>query len=693
MRRRLIALGTVLALAVSVSASIARAQTAEDPVLKRIWTLGMDSSRVYDLAQVLLDSLGPRLTGTAGLDRAQNWLIKTYASWGISARNEQWGTWRGWKRGILHVDLLQPRERTLDANLMGRSPGTGGKNIVGPVIVLPALRDSFAFAKWLPQSKGKFVLISPADPTCRTTDDWAKGASPAGVARMDSTRAKVESDWGARLDAIAMPRRVEPLAVRLDDAGALGVIYSQHPRTVWGAYSIFDVYLPRTHRGLVLAVSCEDNGLLSRLAERGQGPVIRVNSDATVLDDVPVYNTIGKIDGSTKPNEYVALGAHFDSYDIASGAKDNGAGSLVMMEAMRILAAAYPHPKRTILATHWSGEEVGLIGSASWAADHPDVLRNIMAYFEQDFGTWRADSLSGGGLPDGGQHLKRWFAALPLEMQSRLRYAGVGERYVSELSCHNLPAFGFRAVWQDDLSHSNLDTFDKLVFDDLRERATTVAMLAYLASEDPSFVKRDAMTGQAPGCRFPQRNFRVADEHHDQPPFVGPTTTFVVRKGNDTVSVERFARTAGTLRSEVRVKAIGTFSISATLRPNQTLAHIDAHSDSRAIDLAIDFPNASATVATSADVPPMSQAFLVNAISLTEQTIRSIHLALGDSAKISVVRLSARDVVAATVTRIHADSVTVRVPPIGVYRFAISSTGDILGGLFPAQGWTIERAK
>src|SRR5262245_11838669 len=95
--------------------SISRAQAGDamsDPVLKRMWALGMDSSRTWDLSQTFFDSIGPRLSGTPQGVQASDWVIKMYKSWGIDAHREQYGTWRGWKRGYSHIDLVKPRVRT-----------------------------------------------------------------------------------------------------------------------------------------------------------------------------------------------------------------------------------------------------------------------------------------------------------------------------------------------------------------------------------------------------------------------------------------------------------------------------------------------------------------------------------------------------------------------------------------------------
>ena len=93
-----------------------------DPVLKHMWALGMDSSHTWDLAQMFFDSIGPRLTGTPAGNDASDWVMKTYRSWGIDAKREQYGTWRGWRRGPSHVDLIKPFVRSLEATTVGYSP-------------------------------------------------------------------------------------------------------------------------------------------------------------------------------------------------------------------------------------------------------------------------------------------------------------------------------------------------------------------------------------------------------------------------------------------------------------------------------------------------------------------------------------------------------------------------------------------
>ena len=160
-------------------------------------------------------------------------------------------------------------------------------------------------------------------------------------------------------------------------------------------------------------------GHVYRLTEDGRNPQVRMNLDADLLGEQPVFNTIATLPGSSKKDEYVMLSAHFDSWDGSSGATDNGTGTLTMMEAMRILKLVYPHPKRTILVGHWSSEEEGLVGSRAFTEDHPEVVQGLQVLLNQDNGTGRIVRASGGGLPDAAAHLQKWIdtmkAALPIE--------------------------------------------------------------------------------------------------------------------------------------------------------------------------------------------------------------------------------------------------------------------------------------
>jgi hypothetical protein len=470
----------------------------------------MDSSQTYPLAQALMDSIGPRLTGTPQQRAAIDWALARYAQWGIPARKEQYGTWNGWNRGYTHVDLIAPRVRTLEATMLAWSPGTNGKNVDGEVVIFPDLKSPAELDAWLKTVKGKYVLTSYPQPTCRPDDDWKQWAAPGSFETMDSARTQGGAAWNARLTKAGVTTRNLPL--RLEAAGAAGVLSNNWSRG-WGVDKIFNA---RTQKVPTVNVSCEDYGLLYRLAENNQQPRIRVNAQAERSGEVPVFNVMAEIKGTEKPEEYVMLSAHFDSWDAGSGATDNGTGTITMMEAMRILKTVYPRPKRTIIVGHWSGEEQGLVGSRAFAADHPEVVKGLHALFNQDNGTGRIANISGQGLVNAGQYFGRWFGRLPEEITRGISLSfpgspsGGGSDNASFI-CSGAPSFGLGSLpWNYGIYtwHTNRDTFDKISFDDLKRNATLTAMLAYLASEDDAMLPRDRreMASTWPQCRTPARS-------------------------------------------------------------------------------------------------------------------------------------------------------------------------------------------
>ena len=503
---------------VPARAQQAPAWTSPDPVLQRIWEEGMNHSQLQPLAQALMDSVGPRLTGSPNIQNAYAWAVQKYASWGIPARTEQYGTWRGWLRGYTHIDLMTPRVRTLEGTMLAWSPGTNGP-VTGPVAILPDLADSAAFKAWLPSVRGKFVLVSFPQPTCRPDDNWAKYASPASFERMKAERTEGARAWNARVQKTGRDARTLPPA--LEAAGALGIVTNLWSNG-WGVDKVFNA---RTQRVPTVNLSCEDYGLVYRLAANNQGPTLRLDAQAQFPGDLPAANVMAEMRGRRLPGEYVMLSAHFDSWDAGSGATDNGTGTIVMMEAMRILKAVYPNPRRTILAGHWSGEEQGLNGSRAFAADNPRIVENLQALFNQDNGTGRIANFSYQGLTGVGPYFTRWFAAMPKLLTDSLTIAdpglpsGGGTDNASFV-CAGAPAFGLGSLgWEYGTYtwHTNRDTYDKLVFDDVRRNAVMTAMLVYLASEEPQRLPRDRRTefpvnqqtgqpGSWPVCQQPARN-------------------------------------------------------------------------------------------------------------------------------------------------------------------------------------------
>ncbi|MEO7521180.1 MAG: M28 family peptidase [Gemmatimonas sp.] len=491
-----------------------RTSPPSDSVIRKIFDEGMLRSKAAALSQTLLDSIGPRLTGSPGMRRAQDWALAMYRSWGIDARRERYGTWNSWRRGPATATLLAPRVKTLEVTMLSWSGNTNGAPVDGDVVIIIPFRSVEEYRAWLPTARGRIVLASAPRITCRMPVQVAEYSTAATAAALDSTQGELDATYRG------LTQLARDFYSDVKAAGAVAVFesdWSQYPGISKVAGSPRNAALP------VFDLGCEDYGLLFRLAANRQSPRVRVTAESDFLGEQPVFNVVAQIRGAKKPNEYVLLSAHFDSWDGSSGATDNGTGSITMMEAMRILRAVFPAPSRTIIAGHWSGEEQGINGSGSFAADHPEIVSGLQYAFNQDNGTGRIVSIGPTILPENGPRLARYLSAMPrsitewIRLQAPAMYSA-GSDHVPWL-CRGAPAANLNALsWDYSYTtwHTNRDSYDKVMQDDLRNNATLAAMLAYMASEDPERTSRKLMepmprmaNGQVvriPNCPLPLRD-------------------------------------------------------------------------------------------------------------------------------------------------------------------------------------------
>jgi hypothetical protein len=479
-------------------------QAQQDPTVSAIIKEANENSQLKRMSHELMDGVGPRLVGSSKMVQASDWAISQYQQYGITARRENYGTWRGWDRGITHVDMISPWTKSLEATQLAFSPATK-KAVKGETIILAEVADSAAFQQWLPSVKGKFVLVAMPQPTGRPDYNWKEFATKASMDKMQQERKEATEAWRKRISKTGYNNRT--LAIALEKAGAAGIIGSNWSQG-FGVNKIFDAY---TKKIPTIDVMLEDYGLLYRLTESGRAPVISVNAQSKELGEVATFNTLAEIKGTAKPNEYVMLSAHFDSWDGGTGATDNGTGTMVMMEAMRILKKVYPNPKRTILVGHWGSEEQGLNGSRAFVEDHPEIVSNLQALFNQDNGTGRIVNMSGSGYAKAKDYLGRWMAAIPGEYRDSIKATfpgapgGGGSDHASFVAA-GAPAFSLGALnWSyfNYTWHTNRDTYDKIIFDDLRNNAIVTAILVYMACEDPerSSNEKAGMTSNGQGPR------------------------------------------------------------------------------------------------------------------------------------------------------------------------------------------------
>lgn len=464
-----------------------------EPLVQQIVQEANGNSQLEQLAFELLDVVGPRLVGTPQMTKANEWAVKTFQSWGIATENQKFGEWRGWERGISHIDMTYPRSKTLAGTQLAWSPSTKGKSVEAEVFAMPIFKDSLDFVLWLPQVKGKFVLVSMPQPTGRPDANWKEFALAESFLKMKNHRDSLSNIWQASIRSTGMSNNSIPAA--LEEAGALGVLSSNWSYE-FGANKIFGA---RTYKVPSLDISLEDYGILHRLAEKGIAPKIKMETSSKDLGNVPSFNTIAQIKGSEFPDEYVILSAHLDSWEGGSGATDNGTGTIAMMEVARILKKVLPNPKRTILIGLWGSEEQGLNGSRAFVLDNAAVVEKTQAVFNLDNGTGRVAQINGSGFVHAYDFLGRWMAAVPQAITKDITTTfpgnpgGGGSDHASFVAA-GVPAFMLSSLswgYFSNTWHTNLDTYDKLVFDDLRYNVILTAIMAYKAAEEPTLVDRE----------------------------------------------------------------------------------------------------------------------------------------------------------------------------------------------------------
>lgn len=493
-------------------------QAQDTKVVEQIMEKTYEDSQLEYLAHQLMDVVGPRLVGTPQMKNAHDWVIEQYKTWGIEAENQQYGEWRAWERGITHIDMIEPRVQSLSGTQLAWSPATPKKGTKAEVIVLPEnIKDSISFARWLPQVKGKIVMTSMPEITGRPDRVWEEFATPESFEKMKEERQAATKAWYENISKTGYTAR--NINEAIDKAGAAGIITSYWSKE-HGSNKIFGT---TSKKAPVVDLSLEDYGMLYRLVKSGQKPVLNLKVENSGKGTTPTFNTVATIPGTEKADEFVILSAHLDSWDGGTGATDNGTGTIAMMEAARILKEVYPNPKRTIIIGHWGSEEQGLNGSRAYVEDHPEIIAKTTAIFNQDNGTGRVVNISGQGFLHAYDYLGRWLHAVPQDIRKHIKtnfpgYPSSGGTDHASFVAAGAPGFMLSSLnWQYGpvTWHTNLDTYDKIIFDDVKNNVALIAILAYMASEDPEFASRERINlplnprtseqGEWPTPRSPNR--------------------------------------------------------------------------------------------------------------------------------------------------------------------------------------------
>ena len=518
----------MLALAL-LTTSAAFAADAPDLVMEtQIRREGFRDSKVMELASGLMDFIGPRLTGSPNMKRANEWTRDKLTELGlVKAHLEPWGPFgHGWSYESCSLRLVSPDVAQLSALPRAWSPSTNGPIRGSAVKVKLETKDDLEKNKG--KLAGKFVLLGDA-PDLKPHDkpqfqryddkslaDVAEYQIP-GAPRLTRDEALKRRAFTRAL--IAFLAEEKPLAVLVPGTGDYGTFHLQSA----GSQRAGDQY---DYPAPSVALSDEHYGRIARLLEQGKQPELELDVRTRFYQNPETFNTIAEIPGGEKKDEIVMIGAHLDSWHGGTGATDNGAGVVATMEAMRILKALGVTPRRTIRIALWSGEEQGLLGSQGYVAQHfasrpappdeelavPSALRKnigpltikpehakLDAYFNMDNGTGKIRGVYAQENAAVVPIFEAWLAPLKDLGATTVTMRNTGS--TDHVSFDNVGLPGFQFI-QDEVEygqrthHTNYDVYERLQKDDLMQAAVVMATFVWEAANRPDMLPRKPLTKQ-----------------------------------------------------------------------------------------------------------------------------------------------------------------------------------------------------
>lgn len=471
-------------------------------IVNKIKKEGLDNSKVMDIAFHLTDVSGPRLTNSPGYMRGANWAKDELTRLGlVNATLEPWGDFGvGWEQTRCYVAMTAPYYAPFIAIPRAWTGSTPGKKIMkSEVIVINAKDSAELYEKYAGKIKGKIVMTY-------SNDKLSPSFTADGERFADSTLEKManakppEARTGAPRTLQGRPQggfalgRMLPefyknekpaLVLSMNGRGNDGTLFVQN-----GGSSAKDAV---NNYGWVM-LSSDDYLRVQRLVMAGQKAELEADVKTKFYpSDIKGYNVIAEIPGTdpTLKDEVVMLGGHLDSWHGATGATDNAAGCAVMMEAVRILKAIGVQPRRTIRIALWSGEEQGLFGSRNYVKNHfadPATMElkpahsKVSAYYNIDNGTGKIRGIYLQGNKEAGPIFSKWLEPFHDMGAKTVTINNTGGTDHQAFDGVGIPGFQFI---QDEIEydtrthHTNMDTYDHLVPEDLKQISVIVASFVY----------------------------------------------------------------------------------------------------------------------------------------------------------------------------------------------------------------------
>ncbi|RMD91086.1 MAG: M20/M25/M40 family metallo-hydrolase [Alphaproteobacteria bacterium] len=502
-----------LATVIAIPAFAAEPEPVDFDMVNRIRDEGFNHSQVMETLEYMTDVIGPRLTGSPALRRANDWTRDKFSEWGLkNAHLEGFEFGRGWSFSKSVVRMVAPREAQLYALPLSWHPGTNG--VIRGEAIKAIIKSEKDFEKFKGKLKGKIVLLSDGGKPSIPDKPLFRRLSAEELAKREAFR--IPDDEPDRSDRFAKIFHFQPkLYAFLKEEGALAVV-RRSPRDA--ALIEASAYMHKTGESPdipAVAMSSEDYRRLLRLIEHEQTVELEMEVVARYYDDDPkAYNTIAEIPGRGRNPQVVMAGAHLDSWFVGDGAVDNGVGSAIVMEAARILSALKVKPRRTIRFALWGGEEQGLYGSAAYVQNHfgtrpppadeekaklPSFFwfsdtypvttkpehEKLSVYFNIDNGSGRIRGIYGEGNAAAAPIFERWFTPfhdLAAETITLNKTGGTDHLYFQWVG---LPAYQFIQDPLDygaRLHHTQIDTFDHVQAKDAKQAAVILASFLYHAA-------------------------------------------------------------------------------------------------------------------------------------------------------------------------------------------------------------------
>ncbi len=517
---------------VSLGSSQEKIDTA---AVSQIREEGMKHSQVMELLSYISDVYGPRLTGSPAFVRAAEWARGKFAGMGLeNAHLEAWGPLgRGWTLKHYSANVIGRQVFPLISYPKAWSPGTGSAT-TRDIVFLDAKTDS-ALETYRGTVKGKFVLFNDPreikahfDPEATREVDSSllnlANADPSSTRRRFQMTPDQRSQQQLEFHKWQLCEKEGAAGVLTISRGDGGNIFVQQatvpsPPDTPMARRI-SAYNPKAPKILPqIAVGAEQYNRLVRMIQKGEHPKLDLDLEVEFTKEDSCYNVIGEIPGTDLKDEVVMIGAHYDSWHGGTGATDNGTGSAVCMEAMRILKAVDLKPRRTIRIGLWSGEEQGLLGSKAYVKKHfgekdpsmPDSVAPVIfkpeaekfcVYFNNDNGSGKVRGVYMQGNEASRPIFRKWLAPFKSMDASTLTLSNTGGTDHLSFDAIGLPGFQFiqDAIEYDTRTHhSTMDVWDRAQPDDLKQASVIMAAFAYdAAMRDAKFPRKPMPATPAP---------------------------------------------------------------------------------------------------------------------------------------------------------------------------------------------------